>query len=137
MLDSEDGKIGEDAHALCCPKHGNQDVHDDQEEEWGQGVPLPKPTAVEESFPGASIDEHLVDDELRSNRTHLIQRGPKPRCLRTLRRKAQETLSNALATSSFRRRVGTFHWWSVLVACCTRTKLSSMQRPLMNALWLA
>jgi hypothetical protein len=58
MLDSEDGKIGEDAHALCCPKHGNQDVHDDQEEEWGQGVPLPKPTAVEESFPGASIDEH-------------------------------------------------------------------------------
>jgi hypothetical protein len=58
--------------------------------------------------PARPFTNNLVDDDRRSMRTHLIHLGPKPRFLITLRRKAHETLSKALVTSSLRTRAGTF-----------------------------
>jgi hypothetical protein len=47
------------------------------------------------------------------------QVGPKPRCVRISRRKAQSTESNAFEISNFRNKLEIFRWCRTLIVCCT------------------
>jgi hypothetical protein len=76
-----------------------------------------------------------VDAELKRPATRVFHLEPNPRRLRISMRNNQTTESKALDVSSFRKRLGTFFLWSLIV-CCTNIKLLCMHLPQMKALWL-
>ena len=83
------------------------------------------------------LKDYSSDEEPRIALIRSRHLGPKPLFCKISNRKAQETESNALEMSNFGRIRGCFYWWRNLAVCWTRMKLSWMQRPLTNALWLA
>ena len=102
-----------------------------------RGSSCRRPHRWSNSSPGMPLRITRVDEEPRIALIRSRHLGPKPLFCKISNRKAQETESNALEMSNFGRIRGCFYWWRNLAVCWTRMKLSWMQRPLTNALWLA
>ena len=102
-----------------------------------RGSSCRRPHRWSNSSPGMPLRVTRVDEEPRIALIRSRHLGPKPLLCKISNRKTQETESNALEMSNFGRIRGCFYWWRNLAVCWTRMKLSWMQRPLTNALWLA
>jgi len=100
-----------------------------------KGSPCLSPRLCSILSPGEPLSKIWVEEVARSPLTISHQIGPKPRFCITSNKKGQDTESNALVISSFRRIRACFCWCRNFVVCCTSMKLSRMKRPLMKALW--
>ena len=89
------------------------------------------------SSPGLPLRSTRVDEEPSIPLIKFLHLGPKPLFCKISNKKTQETESNALEISNFKSIRGCFCWWRNFAVCWTKIKLSLMQRPLTNALWLA
>ena len=99
------------------------------------GSPCLSPLLCSILSPGESLSSIWVEEVAR--RPLMISRHtcPKPNICSTSKRKGQDTESNALVISSFRRIRACFCWCRNFVVCYTNMKLSKMKCPLMKALW--
>ena len=72
----------------------------------------------------------------RSMEIHSVHLAGKPMNVRSYMRNSQETESNALTMSIFKRTAGQWRLYSHRQASCTAMKLSWIDLPRMKALWL-
>jgi hypothetical protein len=77
-----------------------------------------------------------VEEEVSKPLSMSLHILPKPSFSRTSSKKAQETESKAFEISNFKIILGCFCECRNLAVCCTNIKLSWINRPLINALWL-
>lgn len=110
------GKGCKEIRVLCCLENTVERVDHQDEQERGQGVPLPQATEVLYNWAWGSIEE---DDEANRAEIQLRHLSEKPRFCSNSSRYSHEIESKALAISSLNRSICFFFLWKLRAAFLT------------------
>jgi hypothetical protein len=102
----------------------------------GTGSPYHRPLPWHILSPSTPLSNTLVLAVESRCDTQFIHRAGKPTCYKTSSKNNQATKSKAWAMLTLTSREGHFLAWSSLAVPCSTLKLSYMNRPSTNALWL-